>query len=300
MQRFSNIEKSLNSDKQILLAQLEQERKRNQNGAHDADETAVEASRIDLERLFRQKLTEKEELLERLEEDKQDIISKYEDAIEQTEQAHENHVNSLEEQHTQIKEQHQSALAKAADDALMMKIAFDEHLRQMESEYEKEVSQLQDAHREETSQLKESVALARSEHDILQKKMLEGKRERQSADSEIKMVELHSQDLQRALGHEQRSNSLLREELSQRDAKLVEKEKQIADMKSEIRGLEKLKFLQDHQMTAMKEEVEPLNAELARMREHQTTLDKFKENDLIERQKNGASDEVTAAQSIWG
>eukprot|EP01047_Picozoa_sp_COSAG01_P068348 COSAG01_NODE_9860_length_2319_cov_1.036937_2_plen_53_part_00 len=39
-------------------------------------------------------------------------------------------------------------------------------------------------------------------------------------------------------------------------------------------------------MMAMKEEIDPLNQELARMRDHQVTLDKFKENDLLERQKS--------------
>ena len=39
-------------------------------------------------------------------------------------------------------------------------------------------------------------------------------------------------------------------------------------------------------MMAMKEEIDPLNQELERMREHQTALDKFKENDVLERQKS--------------
>ena len=54
-----------------------------------------------------------------------------------------------------------------------------------------------------------------------------------------------------------------------REAKLADKEKRIVELKNDIRGLEKLKFLQDHQMMAMKEEIEPLTQELSRMRDHQ-------------------------------
>ena len=43
--------------------------------------------------------------------------------------------HELELSQMDMKEEHQVVLAKAADDALMMKLAFDEHLRQMESEY---------------------------------------------------------------------------------------------------------------------------------------------------------------------
>jgi hypothetical protein len=49
-------------------------------------------------------------------------------------------------------------------------------------------------------------------------------------------------------------------------------------------------------MMAMKEEIDPLNQELARMRDHQVTLDKFKENDLLERQK---SEKVRAICTPW-
>ena len=41
-----------------------------------------------------------------------------------------------------------------------------------------------------------------------------------------------------------------------REAKLADKEKRIVELKNDIRGLEKLKFLQDHQLMAMKEEIE--------------------------------------------
>ena len=38
-------------------------------------------------------------------------------------------------------------------------------------------------------------------------------------------------------------------------------------------------------MMAMKEEIEPLNQELARMRDHQSKVDSALENDMKERQK---------------
>ena len=59
------------------------------------------------------------------------------------------------------------------------------------------------------------------------------------------------------------------EDMQDREAKLADKEKRIVELKNDIRGLEKLKFLQDHQMMAMKEEIEPLTQELSRMRDHQ-------------------------------
>ena len=63
------------------------------------------------------------------------------------------------------------------------------------------------------------------------------------------MIELQTSELRRDLEHEKRSNALLRQDMTDREAKLADKERRVVELKNDIRGLEKLKFLQDHQVT---------------------------------------------------
>ena len=79
--------------------------------------------------------------------------------------------------------------------------------------------------------------------------------------------------------------SQLRHELAEREESLGHKDKFIVELKNKIRDLEKLKFVQDYQLLAMKAETEPRTQELERVREHQFQLDQELEEKLNDHQK---------------
>jgi hypothetical protein len=140
-----NLEKTLTADKINLQALLDREKSRG-TGAEERYQRAADEARVDLERVFREKLAEKELRIKQMDEDQEDLVTKYEESLEHVEDGHTRHVQEIELHHSEMKEEHQSVLTKAADDSLLMKLAFDEHLRQMEAEYEREVDEMKDEH----------------------------------------------------------------------------------------------------------------------------------------------------------
>ena len=284
-QRFRNSEKELQNEIAMLRESLA-EKAASGSGGISKFQKEAEAKRLELERTFGAKLAEKEGRLKQLQEQRDDMAITFEERMEQSEERHTGELQQFDLTMADAKEEHQVVLTKAADDSLMMKLAFDEHLRQMESEYEREVEELQDKQRHERIRLTENVEKVKSELVTLEKKMAEDLRMRSRDVSDNEMLKLQTTELRRDLEHEKRSNQLLRQDVAERNHKLSDKETRIVDLKNDIRGLEKLKFLQDHQMMAMKEEIEPLNQELARMRDHQGKVDAALENDMRERQKD--------------
>ena len=291
-QELENTRKGLEHDVSRLGAQLHTQLAKSEQAEAHLEKTAM-SSRVALEKMYQEKLADQAHQIQEVVDQREDAKMKFEETYQQLDDKQHQKVLALRDDMDAMREEHQSVLTKAADDQLMMKMAFDEHLRQMEAEYEREVETLQEQQELERADLKSVVARTKNDFSMLEKKMLENNRAARGVGAELEMTALEMTELKRELEHERRANKALRREGNDRDEKLTEKEQRLVELKNDIRGLEKLKFLQDHQLMAMKEEIEPLNQELTRMREHQAIIDKELEEDLIEKQKlNQATEQL--------
>ena len=281
---LENTRKSLEHDVHRLDHTLREEIDKSELAKKHLEKTAME-SRIALEKMYQEKLADQAHQIQEVVDAREDAKLKFEETYQSLEDKQHQKILALRDEMDLMREEHQSVLTKAADDQLMMKMAFDEHLRQMEAEYEREVEELQEQQELERADLKAVVARTKNDFSMLEKKMLENNRAARGVGAELEMTGLQMQELKQELEHERRANKALRRDMKEREEKLTEKEQRLVELKNDIRGLEKLKFLQDHQLMAMKEEIEPLHQELSRMREHQAIVDNELEADLVEKQK---------------
>ena len=280
---LDHTKKSLENDVHRLEGKLDAEHQLSEQAEARLEKKAME-SRVALEKMYQQKLGDKANQIQDAMDDAEDQRTKFEESLMMQEDKAHQKVQALRADMEAMQGEHQEVLTKAADDQLMMKMAFDEHLRQMESEYEREVEELQEQQELERAELKKECDKTKNDFSMLEKKMLENNRAARGVGAELEMTALEMTELKRELEHERRANVALRRDMKVREEKLAEKQQRLEEVLLDIRGLEKLKFLQDHQLMAMKEEIEPLNQELSRMREHQAIVDSELEADLKEKQ----------------
>jgi len=246
---LDHTKKSLENDVHRLEGKLDAEHQLSEQAEARLEKKAME-SRVALEKMYQQKLGDKANQIQDAMDDAEDQRTKFEESLMMQEDKAHQKVQALRADMEAMQGEHQEVLTKAADDQLMMKMAFDEHLRQMESEYEREVEELQEQQELERAELKKECDKTKNDFSMLEKKMLENNRAARGVGAELEMTALEMTELKRELEHERRANVALRRDMKVREEKLAEKQQRLEEVLLDIRGLEKLKFLQDHQLMA--------------------------------------------------
>jgi hypothetical protein len=282
--QLENVKKELSADVQRLTDKIEDDRlifELRQKSAEDAHRKEL----IELEKTYQHKLAAESLRLKELNDEKDELKLKFKAGYEHIEGKKEREKQELRDDIESMKEEHQAILVKNGDDVLMMKMAFDEHLRQMENEYEREVEELQEGFDKERQELQEQIGQMSQGNSISSKKIQEKEREANGLVSEVEVLRIKLNELTRDVEEERKANALLRSDINERAESLTHKDKFILELKNKIRDLEKLKFVQDYQLLAMKAEIEPRTKELERMRDHQVKLDEELEKKLTDQQK---------------
>ena len=283
--KLQNMQSSLSQSLKACASETKRERalklelaeglKREQGMAEAKHAAAVQQLHAEYER----KLTAGEHTARDLRDRLQQGKEKLERACNELEGRRRLEGEELREQMGAMKEEQDSVLVRTGDDQLMMKMAFDEHLRQMEDEYEREVGLLQEEQTQERAELKDATLMMKQKNSIMQKKQRDMEQRLSGLASEMEVRQLELKESKKELQETNKANSLLRADVSSRESKLLHKETLVQELKNKIRELEKLKFVQDYQLRAMKAEIEPRDLELERMREMQAKVDSELEDD---------------------
>lgn len=283
-QHLEMVKQELMAEVARLKEQIKHDR-RESEALHESAEDVHRKALIELEKTYHKKLSSESVRLQELDDEKDDMLVKFKTEFERQEARKLREKQEMVDEMESLKEEHERILSKNGDDVLMMKMSFDEHLRQMENEYEREVEELQVKFDLERSELQDQINVMAQGNSIATKKIQEAARESAGLTSSVEVLRLNLNEATRDIEEARMNCSQLRHELAEREESLGHKDKFIVELKNKIRDLEKLKFVQDYQLLAMKAETEPRTQELERVREHQFQLDQELEEKLNDHQK---------------
>ncbi|KAK9845760.1 hypothetical protein WJX81_001703 [Elliptochloris bilobata] len=139
--------------------------------------------------------------------------------------------------------------------------------RQLEEDADREIEELQDKYEGRLAAEREAGLRLKGENGIMKKKFSTLQKEIDDQSAEVTQLFEHKKELYAAMTGLERDVAALKREVAERDDTIGDKEKRIHDLKRKNQELEKFKFVLDYKIKELKRQIEPREAELARLKE---------------------------------
>ncbi|XP_069954050.1 cilia- and flagella-associated protein 57 isoform X2 [Cherax quadricarinatus] len=143
-----------------------------------------------------------------------------------------------------------------------------EIVRLVEASTEAELGQVRTSLHAQLAEEHQNVIKLRSERAALKKNYLTVQRECEQKDNEVKVLVEDKNKLQSTIRGLERELAALRREVNHRDDIIRDRETKISNTRDSVSELEKQRFLLDHQLSQLKEELAPLHTALEQRAQH--------------------------------
>ena len=144
---------------------------------------------------------------------------------------------------------------------------------QLEDDIDTEIENLRRMYKEKLTGHRETTLKYKGENGIMKKKAVVMQRDLEDLKEEIRTLQVKEAELHGQIKNLEKEVSAHKKEIKSRDLAINEKEKRIFELKKKNQELDKFKFVLDFKIRELKQQVEPRQQEIARMRDRIQEMD---------------------------
>ena len=145
--------------------------------------------------------------------------------------------------------------------------------KQMQEDLDEETENMKRLYEEKLTAQHNLILRCKSEHGIMSKKFATLKSDIEKQQEEIKSLEENKLSLDMRIAGFGKEIQVLKNMISEKEAHITDKERQIYELKKRNQELEKFKFVLDYKIRELKRQIEPRESEIAAMREQIKQVD---------------------------
>ncbi|NWZ34085.1 CFA57 protein, partial [Brachypodius atriceps] len=274
---------SLKTKHQILEEEKEKQELQHQVQLYELmDKQAKEVQRLESD--SRQKLSMENEKYQELQVKSQKMEEEYEKQLHNLEESKTRAVAELKEYYEK-KLKHKSVLLEEAKQNMKKKIAAHEEMeKQIYEEGDKEILELKDKYERQLLEEKESNIQLKGEIGVLNKRLNSLQKELKDRNRDIEEMRLEQQKLQDIIKSLEKDILALKTDIKERTETILEKEKQIYDLKMKNQELQNFKFVLTYRIEEFKKQIESRENDIETMKkqisEMEEELEQFRKESI--------------------
>jgi cilia- and flagella-associated protein 57 len=244
-------------------------------------ETSFQSEIMDCVNAYQQLTRDRDAQLERLESQRRQLI-----------QGHEKYVDELTRDYEFKLDEDRNTRLQCDDDKYELEKEMKEIQDQVEDDVDAEIIRLRQHYEEKLITSRETTLKYKGENSMMRKKYAVLQRELEDMKEETRQLLDKERELHESIKMLEKEVTAHKKEIKAKDVSTGEKEKKIYELKKKNQELDKFKFVLDFKIRELKQQIEPRQLEILRMR------DKIKEmDDELERhhKSNANLDELIGA-----
>jgi chromosome segregation ATPase len=144
---------------------------------------------------------------------------------------------------------------------------------QLEDDVDTEIENMRRTFEDNLMAFRETTLKYKGENGIMKKKYAVMQKELEEQKEEMRALQEKERDLHDQIKMLEKEVSAHKKEIKTRDATINEKEKRIYELKKKNQELDKFKFVLDYKIRELKQQVEPRQQEIVKMRDHIKDMD---------------------------